>query len=1160
MPSYQSSGIVRSPFNDLDNDAQSSKQQLETMSFTDTPSVASTAEPISDPALSLTNRSAQIVTNINHTEAPVAVIYDGEHFVEQLTPSTIFSSTTFDAAPEARFDEDLDGEGLNGAGDDNTHLEESDGDVLERGIVVTSPAFTYVYEDATSAVCGAPPPLSLDERESVVAPSNMFGIDAQGDALSMGIALAMPSTSLAEAPLHLQYLGPAASVDALDHAVMFNIRGGEVDYETTPSDEDNQIEPHASYTTSLLEASKRGLSLQDPQTDSPAGRARLVVKKPLLSGDDDHEVSSTNFSADGNSVANLPLASGASSGTFGTFSGHEFGNLTTLQLDENGKLVRPTEPVQALSLAFRTLHPRQSSLKSSRRIDSSTGLEPICELTPMLGEPFDASDSNSRCSNGTGAADSCVSAKTDQDLGDIESTRSQQKLLPHLPFKRKYHPSKHAQPQEGDLDDDRDFSADSRRDIVASRLLQEAAQYAEALGERPPRNVHEISQRIIDDDYDQFASDEEDEPLSGDNSVQLREQNMQNEGLVGFDLNEQILGLEQISSSKSTGENMYLSANPEPEMIEELQAAEYGSHDLGILNRSIANSFEEVLEEKADFSHELCKRVEELSQSLVFTTETCDNSGIMEETPNEDIESPSSLLDQPSASPPQLPLPHDNEEMGLRSRTASVESVDLPVPETPLGRSSERTGDSVNYHTTYNTPGQPPFYTVLGSHRANHSSLIGKYMLNPRPAGSDENSSGDGGYVYQGLKYNPPEVTRRGTQRGNHAQLHRKAWLEVSDKYHRYGKNLRLYYKEWERLGHPYEMFFDWLDSKGEAAGQPLPNLPECPRTQLDADTVLYITDPDVQESYRLTLGVACKGELPGEVPDRRGVVLDCNDEPVSTGPDGWIFVLRDNNFYGARKVTEVVASTTSSSATSSRSLLQRHNSNNGGRIKKRFHHSSFFAGKAVTAAGIFITDEAGHIKCMYPHSGHYRPGEAHMQRLLYFVQRMGIDLSSFEVDVQQIAHVARKEKVVLQYAPITKSPSGDGDDAIRQSEADEDDEKLTRSGKSVKLRTKKEKCKKSDSLYLKPASHIAWFLTHKAKMLSKGVFSMIQNIRQVRAVSVQEALDAVDNGGFFHGTRRRQEQLTQNQREMSDAAAVALLTHQFRQLNQQEEATAVTE
>uniref|UniRef100_A0A7S2GW54 Uncharacterized protein n=1 Tax=Helicotheca tamesis TaxID=374047 RepID=A0A7S2GW54_9STRA len=233
-------------------------------------------------------------------------------------------------------------------------------------------------------------------------------------------------------------------------------------------------------------------------------------------------------------------------------------------------------------------------------------------------------------------------------------------------------------------------------------------------------------------------------------------------------------------------------------------------------------------------------------------------------------------------------------------------------------------------------------------------------------------------YVYKGIRHNPPEVTKRGISRGNYAQLHRKAWLEVSDKYHRYGKNLRLYYKHWEKLGHPTNMFFDWIDSKGEAAGAPLPNLPECPRSQLDSDTVLYITNPEIQARYALTVDLD---------EDSVARILDVNGDPISTGQEGWIFVLRDHVLYGSQKVTSIT-----------------------GKSKQRFHHSSFFGGKAVAAAGIIITDEDGCLTRLYPHSGHYRPGEAHMQRMLYFLQQSGVDLNTFEVDMQQILHVSRKE------------------------------------------------------------------------------------------------------------------------------------------------------
>jgi len=294
-------------------------------------------------------------------------------------------------------------------------------------------------------------------------------------------------------------------------------------------------------------------------------------------------------------------------------------------------------------------------------------------------------------------------------------------------------------------------------------------------------------------------------------------------------------------------------------------------------------------------------------------------------------------------------------------------------------------------------------------------------------------------FVYKGLQSNPPEIVKRGTTRGNYAQLHRKAWLEVSDKYHRYGKNLRLYYRHWEQFGCPTNMFFDWLDSKGEAAGQPLPELEECPRSQLDSDTVLYINNPDVTNGYRVAFGSK----------QGKGLVIDVDGEPVVTGVDGWIFVLRDNEFYAAKKVTSV-----------------------SGHSKQRFHHSSFFSGKAVAAAGIFITDDKGYLSRLYPHSGHYRPGEADMQRLLFFLHRAGVDLRTFEVDMQQILHVTR-DKV----------------------------------GKEEKC----EKKKKVESIQLVSAVSAACFLAHKARFIGEGIYVQIQKIRKSDATSVSEALRSIN-------------------------------------------------
>jgi hypothetical protein len=324
-------------------------------------------------------------------------------------------------------------------------------------------------------------------------------------------------------------------------------------------------------------------------------------------------------------------------------------------------------------------------------------------------------------------------------------------------------------------------------------------------------------------------------------------------------------------------------------------------------------------------------------------------------------------------------------------------------------------------------------------------------------------------FVYRGIGANPPEVVKRGTARGNYAQLHRKAWLEVTDKYHRYGKNLRLYYRYWESEGHPTNIFFDWLDSKGEAAGNELPEIKECPRRQLDSDTVLYITNPSVTQGYAIQVIVEDNEQHNDDTDGkRRGLMYDIDGQPVCTGPDGWIFVLRDNVLYGAKKVTSV-----------------------SGQSRQRFHHSSFFGGKAVAAAGIFITDDDGYLTRLYPHSGHYRPGEAHMQRVLFYLYHAGVDLRSFDMDTQQIMHVAR--------------------DTIETSKSKD---KNNNGIAADKVTT--EKKKKIEALHLMPAVYIACLLAHKARFIGEGIFAQIHQIRQSDVATVSEALAVIDHGGFW--------------------------------------------
>ncbi len=303
-------------------------------------------------------------------------------------------------------------------------------------------------------------------------------------------------------------------------------------------------------------------------------------------------------------------------------------------------------------------------------------------------------------------------------------------------------------------------------------------------------------------------------------------------------------------------------------------------------------------------------------------------------------------------------------------------------------------------------------------------------------------------YMYIGIPHNPPIVCSEGTTRGNARSLHRKAWLEVSDRQHRYGKHLRMYYRHWESLyiltpsgsntnnysdtfsiGSARGTFFDWLDSQGVHAGQTLPEIPDCPRSVLDTDTVTYIDDCEESKTYAVRIVT---------IKDGAGRLLRSNGTIVRTGPAGWMFVIRDNVMYVAPKVVS-----------------------NGMCAAKRFHHSSFFGGRAVQAAGIIVTDETnGTIQQVLPHSGHYRPGESDVQRVLYFLHEMGVCWSTFTVDVQQFLFVDRSSTHSNNNNTSTNC-----------------------------CFTKK---KKVESLHLRSAVTVADFLSHKARCLL-GIFAEIE-------------------------------------------------------------------
>lgn len=521
--------------------------------------------------------------------------------------------------------------------------------------------------------------------------------------------------------------------------------------------------------------------------------------------------------------------------------------------------------------------------------------------------------------------------------------------------------------------------------LSVERRLNEAAQFAEAVGEIPPMHEGEISQLIVeeytdDDDDDDDETEEEEMALddNGETKEEIDDDDETEEEIDDDERNDTDVDL----TEKENGDMHKLEKETCPEMPEQ-------------------------------------RAVGTVPQQNKISVMSISQQGIIPAIPDSEICSSTAQKAAPTAS-----VLHAPATQNLEQRVEVGERI--TSPKTIIDQS------------------------VI--------SLLGGLP----PSGCIEEERSKAQFTYRGLLANPPEITKQGMARGNYAQLHRKAWLEVSDKYHRYGKNLRLYYKHWESLGHPTNMFFDWLDSHGEAAGDPLPNIPECPRSKLDSDTVRYVTNTNFTQRYALKLNLNHEGCMR---------IYDVNDNVVCTGEDGWIFVLRDGIMYAAPKITSI-----------------------NGKSKQRFHHSSFFGGKAVAGAGIIVTQNNGQLARLYPHSGHYRPGEAHMQRVLFFLQRNGIELSCFQVDTQQIFHVSRKE-IVVKEKPKRDNPN--------------EKEMLKRERNEV-LR----KAKKVDSLHLVPATHVASFLAHKAMLIREGVFEHIHNIRRVKAAAMSSLVKRSTSAG----------------------------------------------
>ncbi|KAG0268469.1 hypothetical protein DFQ27_006699 [Actinomortierella ambigua] len=210
-------------------------------------------------------------------------------------------------------------------------------------------------------------------------------------------------------------------------------------------------------------------------------------------------------------------------------------------------------------------------------------------------------------------------------------------------------------------------------------------------------------------------------------------------------------------------------------------------------------------------------------------------------------------------------------------------------------------------------------------------------------------------------------------------------WLEMSDKKHRYGSNLKPYHERWLRET-TSEDFFDWLDN---GSGRDL-SLEERPRSRLETELVQYLQEHE-REQYAVTakdglLYYRDSGDLVHTLPDtvRAEDEVDLSQVlPDADVNDDEATRLEKKRLRNRAKYIYVM---------DPKGVLYI-----GRKIKGNFHHSSFFGGGTVCAAGGIVVNH-GRLMKVNPKSGHYRPGQMHFDRLLRTLREMGVPLDNVKI------------------------------------------------------------------------------------------------------------------------------------------------------------------
>ncbi|GAA5898800.1 hypothetical protein JCM6882_004002 [Rhodosporidiobolus microsporus] len=127
------------------------------------------------------------------------------------------------------------------------------------------------------------------------------------------------------------------------------------------------------------------------------------------------------------------------------------------------------------------------------------------------------------------------------------------------------------------------------------------------------------------------------------------------------------------------------------------------------------------------------------------------------------------------------------------------------------------------------------------------------------------------------LGRNDKEKKKIQRERVEAKQMESQYWLEMVDKKHRYGSNLKYYHAKWNEED-TKENFFHWLD---EGGGKDF-DLEQCPRKRLESERITYLTAEE-REQYRVVVDTD-SGLL---VWAKDGSPLDTSKYHEDRGPGG---------------------------------------------------------------------------------------------------------------------------------------------------------------------------------------------------------------------------------------------------------------------------------